>query len=74
EHWGQLIWRGGPNDKAFTVFTARDGVPIAAITMNNGRDMRAARELITRRRSVDPARLADVAVKLQDLAKEIGRG
>ncbi|MGH7008395.1 MAG: NAD(P)/FAD-dependent oxidoreductase, partial [Stellaceae bacterium] len=42
EHWGQLIWRGGPNDKAFTVFTARDGVPIAAITMNNGRDMRAA--------------------------------
>ncbi|MGH6968186.1 MAG: NAD(P)/FAD-dependent oxidoreductase, partial [Stellaceae bacterium] len=74
EHWGQLIWRGGPNDKAFTVFTARDGVPIAAITMNNGRDMRAARELITRRRPVDPTRLADAAVKLQDLAKEIGRG
>lgn len=74
EHWGQLIWRGGPNDKAFTVFAASDGIPIAAITMNNGRDMRAARELITRRRPVDPARLADVAVKLQDLAKESGRG
>ena len=73
EHWGGLIWRGGPNDKAFTVFAVSDGVPIAAITMNNGRDMRAARELITRRRPVDPARLADVAVKLQDLAKESGR-
>lgn len=74
EHWGQLIWRGGPTDKAFTVFAANDGMPIAAITMNNGRDMRAARDLITRRRPVDPARLADVAVKLQDLAKESGRG
>lgn len=74
EHWGLLIWRGGPSDKAFTVFAASDGIPIAAITMNNGRDMRAAREMITRRRAVDPARLADIAVKLQDLAKEIGRG
>lgn len=74
EHWGRLIWRGGPNDKAFTVFAARDGIPIAAITMNNGRDMRPARELITRRRPIDPTQLADVVVKLQDLAKEIGRG
>jgi len=74
EHWGPLIWRSGPNDKAFTLFTARDGIPIAAITMNNGRDMRPARALIARRRPVDPMRLADVAVNLQDLVKEIGRG
>ncbi len=74
EHWGPLIWRGGPNDKAFTVFAVNDSIPIAAITMNNGRDMRPARELITRRRPVDPTRLADITVKLQDLTKEIGRG
>ncbi|MGH7014777.1 MAG: NAD(P)/FAD-dependent oxidoreductase [Stellaceae bacterium] len=70
ERWGPLVWRGGTGDKAFTVFGLDDGKPVAAITMNNGRDMRAARELIARRRTVDPARLADPKVKLQDMVKE----
>ena len=70
ERWGDLVWRGTAGDKAFTVFAVADGKPVGAITMNNGRDMRAARELIGRRRAVDPARLADPKVKLQDLARE----
>ncbi|MDE2165972.1 MAG: FAD-dependent oxidoreductase [Alphaproteobacteria bacterium] len=70
ERWGTLVWRGGTGDKAFTVFGIEDGRPVAAITMNNGRDMRPARELIARRRTVDLARLADPKVKLQDLARE----
>ena len=74
ERWNGLIWRGGPDDKAFTLFATYGGRPVAAITMNNGRDMRAARELIARRRPVDPVRLADAKVKLQDLAKESAGG
>lgn len=68
--WSTLIWRGSIGDKAFTVFGLEDGKPVAAITVNNGRDMRPARELIARRRSVDSARLADPKVKLQELARE----
>ena len=68
--WGDLVWRGTASDKAFTVFAVADGKPVGAIAMNNGRDMRPARELIGRRRAVDPARLADPKVKLQDLARE----
>ena len=74
ERWGELVWRGGPGDKTFTAFAMEGGKPIAAITMNNGRDMRAARELIARQRPIDLARLADTKVKLQDLAKESAGG
>ncbi|MDE1969774.1 MAG: FAD-dependent oxidoreductase [Alphaproteobacteria bacterium] len=74
ERWGELVWRGGVDNKAFTLFAMEGGIPVAAITMNNGRDMRAARELIARRRAIDPARLADTQVKLQDLAKESAGG
>jgi|SRR5579863_3019106 len=68
--WGTLAWRGSTGDKAFTVFGLEDGKPVAAITVNNGRDMRPVRELIARRRTIDPARLMDPKVKLQDLARE----
>jgi len=70
ERWDGLVWRGGIGDKAFTVFATAESRPVAALTMNNGRDMRPARELIARQRVVDPARLADLKVKLQDLARE----
>ncbi|MDE2228796.1 MAG: FAD-dependent oxidoreductase [Alphaproteobacteria bacterium] len=70
KRWDDLVWRGGPDDKAFTVFAMQDGKPVAATTMNNGREMRPAREMIARGRAVDPARLADAKVKLQDLARE----
>ena len=64
-----LIWRGAPGDPGFTVFYLKDGKPVAATTINNARDMRFARMLIQRGQPVDPAALADKAVKLQDLAR-----
>ncbi len=67
--WDRLVWRGGPGERAFTVFHLLDGVPVAATTVNNIRDMRFARMLIARKRPVDPAALADMAVKLQDLCR-----
>jgi 3-phenylpropionate/trans-cinnamate dioxygenase ferredoxin reductase component len=70
DKWDALAWRGDVADKAFTVFYMHGGEPVGCNTVNNGRDMRAARELIARRRPVDGKRLADKMVKLQDLAKE----
>jgi len=67
--WDKLVWRGGPDDPGFTVFHLADGKPVAATTVNNARDMRFARMLIQRGQAVDPAALADKAVKLQDLAR-----
>jgi NADPH-dependent 2,4-dienoyl-CoA reductase/sulfur reductase-like enzyme len=64
-----LVWRGAPGDPGFTVFYLADGKPVAATTINNARDMRFARMLIQRGKAVDPAALADKAVKLQDLAR-----
>lgn len=67
--WDEPVWRGMASDPGFTVFQLAAGVPVAAITVNNARDMRFARLLIARAKPVDPAALADRAVKLQDLTR-----
>ncbi len=69
DRWDQVVWRGAPTDPGFTLFQLLDGKPVAAVTVNNARDMRFARMLIQRAHPVDPAALADKAVKLQDLAR-----
>lgn len=69
ERWDELVWRGDPGERGFTVFHLAEGRPVAAVTVNNARDMRFARMLIARGTAVDIGRLADKAVKLQDLAK-----
>ena len=70
ESWDSLVWRGKPAEKSFTIFYLKDGKLVACNTVNNGRDMRFARELIAKSRAIDPIRLADKTVKLQDLARE----
>jgi 3-phenylpropionate/trans-cinnamate dioxygenase ferredoxin reductase subunit len=70
ESWDSLAWRGNPAEKSFAVFYLKDGKPVACNTVNNGRDMRFARDLIAKGREIDPVRLADKTVKLQDLARE----
>lgn len=67
--WDEPVWRGAASDPGFTVFQLAAGVPVAAITVNNARDMRFARLLIARAKPVDPAALADRTVKLQDLTR-----
>ena len=65
----QLVWRGEPTERAFTVFHLADGKPVIVTTVNNTRDMRFGRMLIARGQKVDPALLADKSVKLQDLCR-----
>lgn len=69
DRWDQIVWRGEPSDPGFTLFQLLEGKLVAAVTVNNARDMRFARMLIQKGRSVDPAVLADKATKLQDLAR-----
>jgi len=67
--WDRLVWRGEPTERAFTVFHLRDGKPVIVTTVNNVRDMRFARMIIAAGKPIDPDRLADKSVKLQDLAR-----
>jgi NADPH-dependent 2,4-dienoyl-CoA reductase/sulfur reductase-like enzyme len=67
--WDQLVWRGEPPERAFTVFHLLEGKPVAATTVNNVRDMRFARMIVGRGQPVDPTALADKSVKLQDLCR-----
>jgi NADPH-dependent 2,4-dienoyl-CoA reductase/sulfur reductase-like enzyme len=69
EGWDRLLWRGAASDPAFTLFYMAGDRPVAAATVNNARDMRFARMLIARGAPVDAARLADKAVKLQELCR-----
>ena len=58
-----------PTDPGFTLFQLLEEKVVAAITVNNARDMRFARMLIRGGQKVDPAALGDKATKLQDLAR-----
>ena len=47
----------------------REGVVVGAITVNQGREMRPAKELIARGAAVPASVLADLKVSLRNLAK-----
>jgi 3-phenylpropionate/trans-cinnamate dioxygenase ferredoxin reductase subunit len=67
ERWDEVVWRGRPEDGRFTVFYLEGSVPVGGATVNNARDMRFLRQLVTQKRAVDAARLADPATKLVEL-------
>jgi 3-phenylpropionate/trans-cinnamate dioxygenase ferredoxin reductase component len=69
DSWDQLVFRGEPAERSFTVFHLADGKPVAVTCVNAVREMRFGRMLIQRAKPVDPAQLADKAVKLQDLCR-----
>jgi 3-phenylpropionate/trans-cinnamate dioxygenase ferredoxin reductase component len=64
----RTVRRGGA-DK-FTLIQLCDGVVVGGVTVNQGRDMRPLQLLIAKAARPDPARLADPAVQLGQLAKE----
>jgi NADPH-dependent 2,4-dienoyl-CoA reductase/sulfur reductase-like enzyme len=67
--WDSLVWRGDPAGGKAILFQLQNGALVGGATMDMAREMRFIRQLITSGRPVDPAKLADPAVKLQDLAK-----
>jgi 3-phenylpropionate/trans-cinnamate dioxygenase ferredoxin reductase component len=69
DKWDRVIFRGEPTDPGFTLFQLLDGKVVAAVTVNNARDMRFGRMLIQNGKIVDPALLSDKSTKLQDLVR-----
>jgi NADPH-dependent 2,4-dienoyl-CoA reductase/sulfur reductase-like enzyme len=69
ERWDELVFRGEPAERSFTVFHLAGDKVVAVTTVNAIRDMRFGRMLIERGRAVDRTLLADKSVKLQDLTK-----
>ncbi|MBV9523070.1 MAG: FAD-dependent oxidoreductase, partial [Alphaproteobacteria bacterium] len=69
ERWTRLLWRGRPEDGRFTLFYMDGDIPVGGATVNNARDMRFVKQLVTEGRAVDAARLADPAAKLADLCR-----
>ncbi|MBS0233434.1 MAG: FAD-dependent oxidoreductase [Proteobacteria bacterium] len=67
--WDRLIWRGDPDEGHAIAFQLVDGIPVGAISINNAREMRFARQLIAKAIPVDPRLLADKSCKLQELCR-----
>lgn len=61
-----LVVRGDPASRAFSVCYLRGGELIAIETVNHAKDQMAARKLIAARARPDRAKLADPAVALKD--------
>jgi len=62
----EVVLRGDPASRAFSVCYLRDGELIAVETINHSKDQMAARKLIPARARPDLAKLADPAVALKD--------
>lgn len=69
DKWDRVVFRGAPTDPGFTLFQLLDGKVVAAVTVNNARDMRFGRMLIQNGKIVDPALLGAKNAKLQDLVR-----
>lgn len=61
------VTRGEPFTAGFIRFWLRNGVPVGAVAVNNGRDMRVARQLIAARCPVDVDALADPSRNVRTL-------
>jgi len=62
----QLVVRGDPAARAFSVCYLRRGELVAVETVNHIKDQMAARKLIPARARPDPAKLADDRIALKD--------
>ena len=65
--WDELTVRGSLEQRAFVGFYLSEGRVVAAVAMNQGRDLRRSVPLIRAGTPVDPARLADPEVDLRTL-------
>jgi 3-phenylpropionate/trans-cinnamate dioxygenase ferredoxin reductase subunit len=64
----QIIIRGDPAARAFSLVYLKDGIVIALDCVNAVRDYAQGRALVMARLRPDPAILADAAVPLKSLA------
>lgn len=65
--YDQVVVRGDPADRAFTVLYLREGRVIALDCVNMVKDYVQGKALVVNGAVIDPARLADAAVPLKEL-------
>ncbi len=65
--WDSVVTRGSLEDRDGVAFYLQDGVLLAALGLNRGKDVRRAMKLISARARPDPASLADGDVDLRTL-------
>ncbi|MEX2553646.1 MAG: FAD-dependent oxidoreductase [Actinomycetota bacterium] len=63
--WDRLVLRGILEDRKFVGFYLKDSRVVAAVAINNGRDLRRAKELIRSGAAIDPELLADPGIDLR---------
>ncbi|WP_030314464.1 NAD(P)/FAD-dependent oxidoreductase [Streptomyces flavochromogenes] len=61
----ELLWRGDPAEKTWSVLWLRAGVPVALLAVGRPRDLAQGRKLIETAAPVDPTRAADPSVPLR---------
>ncbi len=67
--WDETVVRGDRDSGSFVEFYLKDGKIEGAAAVNNPRDLRFTRRLMTSGKSFEASSLADPAVKLQSLLK-----
>jgi 3-phenylpropionate/trans-cinnamate dioxygenase ferredoxin reductase subunit len=65
--WDQIVVRGSTEDRNFVAFYLEDGVVLAALGLNRGKDVRRAMKLIRNKATPDPKLLRDEDVDLRTL-------
>ncbi|OYW85612.1 MAG: hypothetical protein B7Z20_08765 [Sphingobium sp. 32-64-5] len=65
--YDQVVVRGNPADRAFTVLYLREGRVIALDCVNMVKDYVQGKALVVNGAVIDPVRLADAAVPLKEL-------
>jgi 3-phenylpropionate/trans-cinnamate dioxygenase ferredoxin reductase component len=68
KEWDEIVTRGSVEDRDFCAFYLKDGVLLAALGLNRGKEVRRAMKLISATVRPDPAALRDEDVDLRSLA------
>src|SRR6266566_560414 len=75
--WDRIVFRGRPESRTFLGFYLKDGIVRATVGLDRGGDpedpkgdseLKAAVDMVRRRASIDPRKLADESVDLRALA------
>lgn len=65
--WDELVVRGSVEERKFVGFYLNQGAVSAAVAMNNGRDLRRAKELVRAGATIDPDALRNPDLDLRKL-------
>jgi 3-phenylpropionate/trans-cinnamate dioxygenase ferredoxin reductase subunit len=66
--WDELVVRGSMEERNFVAFYRKDGRILAAVAMNQGRDLRRSIPLIKTQEEIAAAKLCDLDVDLRTLS------